>query len=246
MRSSKSCAILFSWLFVSQLSWGLVVVDTSKMPFDNNDLPPKLRAAVLARAQWREMHSYKVVVDAEKNKLEQEPVIEALGYVNLKGKIAAENLLSPYAQKWAYQMSPGYGPNCWHTSMASIFLGWAQGRRMPPKEFTCHLKESFEQIDRPSQWGDLIRLSSANEEVHGFTYLGVDSQDPKLSIVFTKNGRMQSRFLFMDLATVEESVYPGNEITFFRRVRAAADPKEDKSAPCYAEMLTDDSWGTEE
>jgi len=195
-----------------------------------------------------DLFTYRVTVNADTNRLTEEPVIESLGIAakDLKGVLPAEQLLSPYARQWAYKMSSGYGANCWHTSMSSIFLGWSQPRRMPPQEFRCHVEHSFEPIDRPSQWGDLIRLSSGEEEVHGFTFLGVDSSDPSRQIVFTKNGRYQSKFLFMDLATVRDYVYGGNEVSFYRKVRAAVDPKEDASAPCHSAMLTDDSWGREE
>lgn len=252
MSQFKSFAILLSCLFVTAGAQALVVVDAKKQPFDNADLPPKLRSAMEKRMRtmpWsRELYTYKVTVNADTNRLGEEPVIEGLGIAtkDLKGAVPAEQLLSPYARKWAYQMSAGHGPNCWHTSISSLFLGWSQPRRMPPKEFHCHVETSFEPIDRPSQWGDLIRLSAGPSEVHGFTYLGVDSADPTRAIVFTKNGRYQSRFLFMDLATVRDYVYPGNEVTFYRKVRTAIDPKEDASAPCYQAMLTDDSWSESE
>jgi len=253
MRQKKSFAILLSCLFVTMAAQAVVVVDAKKAPFDNSELPPRLRSALETRmrndSSNRELNTYKVTVNADTNRLGEEPVIEGLGILakDLKGVIPAEQLLSPYAKKWAYQLSEGHGPNCWHTSISSIFLGWAQPRRMPPKEFHCHVENSFEQIDRPSQWGDLIRLSAGQMEVHGFTYLGVDSSDPTRAIVFTKNGRYQSKFLFMDLATVRDYVYPGNDVTFYRKVRPAIDPKEDSSAPCYAESLTDDNWnGSEE
>lgn len=210
-------------------------------------LPEVTRRAVVERLasyyESNDLGSYRVKVDEAKNRLADEPILFLLGIdvAKLTGLIPAEKLLSSYAQKWAYQMSGGYGPNCWHTSMASIFRSWSKPRRMPPKEFACLVKTYFEPIERPSQWGDLIRLADGEEEVHGFTFLGEDSKVKDRFIVFTKNGRMQSRFLFMDLATVRDKVYPGNQVTYFRAKRMAIDPKENPSAPCQFE--DDDGWG---
>jgi hypothetical protein len=178
--------------------------------------------------------TYRVTVDIAKNQLSEEPLLKDLGIdaTKLSGVVPAEQLLSPFARKWAYKYQSEYGPNCWHSSMASIFLGWMKPRRLPPEEFSCLLKEYFIPIDKPSRWGDVIRLSYGNEEVHGFTYLGVDSKDSNRAIVFTKNGRAPSYYLFMDLNTVKDYVYPGNEISYFRPVKVALDPIEHLSAPC--------------
>lgn len=178
--------------------------------------------------------SYRVTVDTAKNDLTKEPALDRLGIdaKALTGILPAESILSEYAKRWAYKLSAGHGPNCWHTSMASIFPNWRVSRRMSADEFACHVRTSFVPIDRPLQWGDLIRLSYGNEEVHGFTFLGIDSKETKRSIVFTKNGRMQSYFLFMDLDTVKNQVYPGNEIHYYRAVKTAVDPREDSKAAC--------------
>ncbi len=177
--------------------------------------------------------SYRVTVDTTENNLNDEPLLLNLG-VKVKGLpkvVPAEQLLSEYAQKWAYKLSEKAGANCWHTSISSINHNWIKPRRMLPSEFLCHLRTAFEPIDAPSQWGDLIRLTAQNDEVHGFTFLGVDKKDTSKKIVFTKNGYAQGYFQFMDFQTVT-LIYSGTQPTYFRRVRAAIDPKEDASAPC--------------
>lgn len=224
---------------------GLLKVTSQHYSRFNKALQQEVLSRLASYYNRQELATYRVNVEREKNRLEEEAVIRRLQIElsQYSATIPAEKLLSPYAQKWAYQMSKGYGANCWHTSMASIFLNWNQGRRMPPKEFSCLISNYFEPIDKPTQWGDLIRLSQGGEDVHGFTFLGIDSQDRNRSIVFTKNGRWQSRFLFMDLLTVREQIYPGNEISFFRAKKMAIDPKEDPSAPC--QFQDEGSWKIE-
>jgi len=145
--------------------------------------------------------------------------------------VPAEQLLSEYAQKWAYKISEGPGANCWHTSISSINHNWIKPRRMLPPEFLCHLNTSFQHIDAPAQWGDLVRLSMGGSEVHGFTFLGLDRADSSRQIVFTKNGYAQGYFLFSDVQTVR-NIYFGCDATYFRRTKVAIDPIQDPSAPC--------------
>lgn len=177
---------------------------------------------------------YKATVAHGETSLSPEPLWQLLkiSLADLPEVIPAEDLLSPYARRWAYQSSEFDGPNCWHTSIASIFPGWQRPRYMAPEEFECHLKTSFEKITEPSQWGDLIRVHLGDEEVHGFTYLGVQRGDPGKQIVFTKNGYAQGYYLFMDLETVLTQVYPGNDVEFYREKNVAIDPAEHSDAPC--------------
>jgi hypothetical protein len=149
--------------------------------------------------------------------------------------VPAEQLLSPYAGKWAYKLAENDGPNCWHTSIASIFPGWDKHRYMDPNEFACHIKNSFVPLQPKSmnelEFGDLIRLSTSGSEIHGFTFLGLDRKHPEEAIVFTKNGYARSRFLFMTLTTVRE-IYSNMEISFYRPSRTPTDPSTHANTEC--------------
>lgn len=182
--------------------------------------------------------SYRAVVNADSEKLDTQSIFARL-HTNksvLHGMLPAEKLLSTYAQKWAYKSSDFAGPNCWHTSVASIFPGWEKHRYMDPTEFACHIKNSFVELHPQSmselEFGDLIRLANGNQEVHGFTFLGLDRKQPSDVIVFTKNGYAQNRYVFMTLETVR-GIYSGTEISFFRPTRTPLDPATNSNTECH-------------
>lgn len=107
---------------------------------------------------------------------------------------------------------------------------------MTPEEFSCHVKNSFTQLHPESlselEYGDLIRLTDDNGEVHGFTFLGPDRKKPDRFIVFTKNGWNRSRYLFMDLDTVWQEVYPNTDISYYRPHRTPIDPASGEETEC--------------
>lgn len=184
---------------------------------------------------WR---TYRVKVDTTDQDLWQEEIFARLNLdpSSLADEVPAEQLLSPFARTWAYRDSGTSGPNCWHTSMASIFLGWTDARYMSPGEYACHIRESFTELTDVElddlQFGDMIRLSDGGE-VHGFTYLGTDSADARRHLVFTKNGYARSRYVFMEIATVRDVIYSGNDVTYHRPHRVPADPSTDVTSECY-------------
>lgn len=199
------------------------------------DFSAELREAVLQRLH-NGTRTYRAVVDARHNDLlKQRLIVDFLkiDIASLGEHIEAPSLLSDFGKRWAYQSSGDDGPNCWHSSIASISKGWVKARYMSPEEFTCHLENSFEEIATPSQWGDLIRIALKNEEVHGFTFLGVDRKNREKKIVFSKNGYRQSAYQIEDYDAVSDG-YGGSSETlkFYRRVREVLDPTEDSSAPC--------------
>jgi len=181
--------------------------------------------------------SFLVDVDTHFNSLNQEPIILRLGInlAQLAHSVAAETLLSSYAQKWATRESANDGPNCYHTSMASIFKEWKKHRYMSTEEFNCHLNTSFKEIKNPEQWGDLVRFGNRDYPTHGFTYLGTDRRTGK-QIVLTKNGYAQSYYLFMDYDDVM-TIYHPTDVSYHRAFEQAIDPANEKSAPCYPQYI---------
>lgn len=181
--------------------------------------------------------SYKATVNADTEALADQSIFKRLSTNKslFHGTHPAEQLLSSYARKWAYKMSDSNGPNCWHTSIASIFPNWEKHRYMDPNEFACHLKNSFIQLQPKNlnelEFGDLIRLANGSSEVHGFTFLGMDRKKPTEAIVFTKNGYARGRYLFMTLTTVRE-IYSNTEISFFRPTRTPDDPSTHTNSEC--------------
>ena len=126
--------------------------------------------------------------------------------------------------------------------MASIFLGWTKHRYMGPKEYSCHLKTHFTQLEKPEKWGDMIAFdSSSNSPIHGLTYLGPDRLDPNKIIVFTKNGYAQSKYLFMTLDDVK-AIYSPKYVRYYRPNKdVVVDPAEDPKAPCANAMGREES-----
>jgi hypothetical protein len=190
--------------------------------------------------------TYEASVNTRTNDLSIEPAFPRLdiSLASLPEVTLAEQLLSPYAQKWAKKMSSSSGPNCYHTSMASIFLNWKKHRYMSPSEFRCHVLTSFEEIAKPEKWGDLISFWSSNTTpVHGFTFLGPDRIRPEKNMVFTKNGYAQSRFVFMTYDDVLSVYKSGTKLVRYYRPKAIAlDPSEDPNSPCkkaYEDFLRD-------
>jgi hypothetical protein len=197
----------------------------------------------LAREVEVLVRHYRVTVDTEAEDLSGEEILPRLSIdpAMLEGVLPAEDLLSPYAQEWAYRRSQRNGPNCWHTSIASVFPSWTNHRYMDDSEFSCHIEHSFTRLADATpgdlQFGDLIRLYRGNGEVHGFTYLGTARDNPTRHIVFTKNGYAQSYYLYMDLATVQNQIYPGNRVGYYRPHRVPTDPSEDETSECYDAYL---------
>ncbi len=196
----------------------------------------------IAYEQFLRSKSYKAFVDTKFNILTDEPALIRLKTPldQLAELAPAEKMLSPYAQTWAYKQSSKNGPNCWHTSMASLFLGWTKHRYMGPNEYSCHLKTHFTPIEKLEKWGDMIAFdSSSHSPVHGLTYLGPDKADPKRTIVFTKNGYAQSKYLFMTLDDVKD-IYSPKYVNYYRPNKdVVIDPSEDPNAPCANEMRKD-------
>ena len=230
---------------VTQDGKNLLRVDSASFASLPSTLQDKVVENLASYYDLPNFGAYRVTVDTQENNLNNEPLIQRLGIKvkDLPRVVPAEQLLSEYAQKWAYKDSEQNGANCWHTSIASINHKWEVPRRMFPPEFLCHLKNSFEPIDALSQWGDLVRISSGGEEIHGFTFLGVDSNEPAKKIVFTKNGYMRGNFLFMDFDTVTQMY--GGDVSYFRSIRAAIDPKADPSAPCAHAASLNGGWQPE-
>ncbi len=152
----------------------------------------------------------------------------------LPQNIAAEKLLSPYAESTAYSYSNFSGPNCWHTSIASLFKEWIERRHMSGDEFSCVLRTYFVEVKSP-HFGDVIRFRDENGgEVHGATFIGIDSTTEE-AVVYTKNGYAKSEpWGFMSLADVKK-VYPeATSVRFFSPTREAIEPR-DTDNPCNNE-----------
>lgn len=154
----------------------------------------------------------------------------------LKGSIAAEKLLSPYAERVAFTMSEKDGPNCWHTSIASIFAKWTKSRYMHDAEFGCHVETWFQEVKDP-KFGDLIRfLDEAGNELHGATFIGVDKQSQE-AVVFTKNGySMMQGWGFMTFADLKEVYSAVNSVKFYTPMVVALEPAQ-PGMECYQQYL---------
>lgn len=180
--------------------------------------------------------TFDAAVSKNDNRLDDEPALTRLSIplTTLPAVIPAEAMLSEYAKTWAKKRSNHAGPNCFHTSIASIFKNWKNHRYMNPSEFKCHLTNSFEEIEEPSQWGDLIGFFGADDyPIHGFTYLGKTRKNGE-GIVFTKNGYGVSEYLFMTYKSVH-AIYESfgiERIAYYRPVREAVDPSTDAKSPC--------------
>lgn len=184
--------------------------------------------------------SYQAWVYTQQNDLKAEPAMVRLGvpFETIAASVWAEALLSVYAQKWAKKWSTFDGPNCYHTSMASIFTEWTAARYMGPQELLCHQRTYFDPIEKLEQWGDMVSLDdAAGVPIHAFTYLGADRAHPEKKIVFTKNGYRVSPFLYMtyDDVYAAYSAYGIASAKFYRPKKdaKAIDPKDHPDAPCY-------------
>ncbi len=149
------------------------------------------------------------------------------------GNVEATKLLSSYAEAQAYKKPSSSGPNCWHSSIASIFSSWGNTKRfVGDKEFACHMKTSFKETKKPT-FGDVIRFrDDKGAEVHGATYIGVDG-DGK-AIAFSKNGYDREQgYYFMTLDTVKRVYSEGSSITYWTPMKEAKDPQQ--GMDCYEE-----------
>lgn len=150
------------------------------------------------------------------------------------GTVEATKLLAPYAETMAYKLSKESGPNCWHSSIASLFPSWKDTNRfVSEKEFACHLKNSFKETKSPT-FGDVIRFRKDDgEEVHGATYIGVDAEGR--DIVFSKNGYDKERGYFFTTLDTVKRVYPaGESVTYWTPVKEPKDPTSE-GMECFDE-----------
>jgi hypothetical protein len=232
---------LFLPLFVSSFCFAEVVLEVDqvkRVPY--RDVAP-VNDADNTEAKDGLYSAYHALVSKKNNRLDDEPALLRLAVTlaSLPEMVAAENLLSDYAKTWAKKRSDFAGPNCFHTSMAAIFKNWSNHRYMSPDEFKCHLENSFEEVDEPSKWGDLVAFFGSNEyPIHGFTYLGKSRKSGE-KIVFTKNGYGVSEYLFMSYDAVH-SIYDSfgiDRIAYYRPKNVALDPSTDGTSAC-AKMWT--------
>lgn len=158
----------------------------------------------------------------------------------LEGMVPAERLLSPYAERVAFTMSPKDGPNCWHTSIASIFHKWTESRYMHDAEFSCHVTTWFREVKDP-KFGDLIRfLDDKGEELHGATFIGIDKATQE-AVVFTKNGYSSaSGWGFMTFADLKEVYAEFKSVKFYTPVEEALEPVR-AGMKCRAEFVQSQS-----
>lgn len=155
---------------------------------------------------------------------------------NLPAIVEAERLLTSYAERVAHTFSDRDGPNCWHTSVASLFQDYTRSRYMDSGEFSCHVKTFFSETNSPT-YGDMIRfVDQYGNEVHGATVIGMDKLTDEM-VVFTKNGYSKSEpWTFMTLADLKK-VYPeATSVKFYAPQRKAIEPVSEK-ADCHDEYL---------
>lgn len=155
---------------------------------------------------------------------------------SLPETVPAQNLLSPYAESVAYTYAEVDGPNCWNTSISSIFKEWQVSRYMHNTEFTCHVKTWFKETNKP-KYGDLIRfLDASGRELHGATFVGVDSESEEI-VVFTKNGYSKlSPWTFMSMKEMKEVYTPEvASVRFYEPQRVAIMPTK-AGMDCFQEF----------
>ncbi len=192
--------------------------------------------------------SYSVWVGTKLNDLKIEPAMVrlAIPFETLPVSVWAEQLLSAYALKWAKKWSQFDGPNCYHTSMASIFSDFTDARYMGPQELLCHQRTYFDSIEKLELWGDMVSFDDYyGVPIHAFTYLGADRKDPSKKLVFTKNGYRVSPYLYMSYDEVYR-IYESYGIAKVRYYRPKAeanalDPKKHTDSPCYS-FFSGGSW----
>ncbi|MEI6804914.1 MAG: hypothetical protein WCK49_00215 [Myxococcaceae bacterium] len=167
---------------------------------------------------------YHPVLDLDKSELQNEPILARL-HPNLSAfgpDAPIEQLLSSFGRQWAKKNSEEEGPNCFFSAIASLNEGWNTPRFMSEPELMCHLKRSFIEIDELTQFGDaLVLFGEDGTPEHAATYVGQLSTGEK--IIFTKNGRRPSFYLFMDLDTItgNEHSYKGSKPKFFRSIKTS-------------------------
>ena len=129
-----------------------------------------------------------------------------------------ESLLSDFTAKWYGKFSKREGPNCFHSSLASISITPLPVEELSDKEFLCNIKNSFAiVIDNPTL-GDLILFTDENDMyVHSAVYIG-KLDNPKADIVFTKNGRNISRYFFTSIKQLQTKTYPNTKTQIFRKI----------------------------
>lgn len=185
--------------------------------------PAERSNLVAALLHWEDqLPAYRVQVNVPeiKTQIESSWVVQNLS-LNLNSfgtQTPAQDLLSRFVQNWIYRFSKVDGPNCIFSAVAALYAELEQPRYMDSAEFLGHMNRSFVRIEKPEQWGDIIRFVIPGD-IHAMVYLGEDRNEPQTQIVLTKNGYRASYLSFMSLDQVK-SIYTGySGIEYYRAVK---------------------------
>lgn len=128
-----------------------------------------------------------------------------------------EATTSEFLHTWAYKRSNQDGPNCFQSALATVDDNWKEPRFVSGKDFLSELDRSFFEISEPRKFGDIAVLFEGSIPQHAASFVGKDKKGQ--NIVFTKNGRRDGYYLFMDLHDLmnHEFAYKGTTVKFFRR-----------------------------
>jgi hypothetical protein len=191
-------------------------------------LPERARAQVRDHIEhWEDaMVAYQTSIDvrANRDELKKSFVIQELNVDldRLNARVPAQELLSRYAQDYVYKFMENSGPNCIYSAIASIFEGFEPPRYMDIPEFLQDMTDYIQPIDKPDQWGDIVRFVIPGD-IHAFTFLGRDAKDPGVQIVLTKNGYSPSHLTVMNYDEVYQlyAEYGIQAVEYYRPVKIA-------------------------
>lgn len=162
--------------------------------------------------------AFRPLVNHQKSSFWDEPFLRTSLFVNGNRTVPVEFLLSDFARKWANKNSGQEGPNCFYSAIASINEGWETPRYMSESEFICNLEQSFDEIGELEKFGDtLVLFSKDGIPEHAATYVGRSQKGKK--ILFTKNGKTEGFYLFLELDTLllERTLYKDSLARVFRQ-----------------------------
>jgi hypothetical protein len=125
---------------------------------------------------------------------------------------------SAFMNTWAYRRSGKDGPNCFHCALAVADNSWLVPRFISPETFKNELSTSFLEVSEP-KFSDLAVFYNGSSIEHAASFVGKD-QDGE-SIVFTKNGRADGYYLFMDVRELmsHSFAYTGTSVKYFSSIK---------------------------
>lgn len=123
---------------------------------------------------------------------------------------------SEFLKTWIYKQSGKLGPNCYHSALAAKEYPWLLPQFISEEEFQRELNDNFKEISEPEKFGDIAVLRDGSKLEHAASFVGKNQNDEL--IVFTKNGKEDGYYLFMNLHDLmtDDFAYANTTVKFYR------------------------------